>query len=194
MKHLSLIQTAACAALLFAALAPRAVRADAWNQRTVLTFSDTVQVPGATLPAGTYVFRLRDSQSDRYTVQILNERENHTYATVLAIPDYRDTAPEKTMVSFSMRRAPAGQPDARKGVVLSRREVWQGVRVQETRGGVDRCGREGNRSIRRKRCLGPGCGAHDGANCSRATCPCRRNSGRDHDSGDRTAAGAGYAH
>jgi len=108
MKRLSLIQTAACAALVFAALSPRAVRADAWNQRTVLTFSDTVQVPGATLPAGTYVFRLRDSQSDRFTVQILNERENHTYATVLAIPDYRDRAPEKTMVSFY--EAPAGQP------------------------------------------------------------------------------------
>jgi len=73
-----------------------------------MTFSDTVQVPGATLPAGTYVFRLRDSQSDRYTVQILNERENHMYATVLAIPDYHDTAPEKTLVSFY--EAPAGQP------------------------------------------------------------------------------------
>jgi LPXTG-motif cell wall-anchored protein len=108
MKHLSLIQTAACAALLFAALSPRAVRADDWNQRTVLTFSDTVQVPGATLPAGTYVFRLRDSQSDRYTVQILNERENHMYATVLAIPDYRDTVPEKTVITFY--EAPAGQP------------------------------------------------------------------------------------
>ena len=73
-----------------------------------MTFSDTVQVPGAILPAGTYVFRLRDSKSDRYTVQILNERENHMYATVLAIPDYRDTAPEKTRVSFY--EAPAGQP------------------------------------------------------------------------------------
>jgi LPXTG-motif cell wall-anchored protein len=108
MKHLGVIQTAACAALLFAAYSPRAVRADDWNQRTVMTFSDDVQVPGATLPAGTYVFRLRDSQSDRCTVQILNERENHMYATVLAIPDYHDTAPDKTLVSFY--EAPAGQP------------------------------------------------------------------------------------
>jgi hypothetical protein len=108
MKHLGLIQAAACAALLFVSLTPRAARADEWNQRTVVTFSDTVQVPGATLPAGTYVFRLRDSQSDRYTVQILNERENHMYATVLAIPDIRDRAPEKTVVSFY--EAPAGQP------------------------------------------------------------------------------------
>lgn len=108
MKHLSFFQTAACAAVLFVALSPRAVRADDWDQRSVLTFSDTVQVPGAILPAGTYVFRLRDSKSDRYTVQILNERENHMYATVLAIPDYRDTAPEKTMVSFY--ETPAGQP------------------------------------------------------------------------------------
>jgi LPXTG-motif cell wall-anchored protein len=108
MKHLGFFQTAACAALLFAAFSPRAVRADDWNQRTVMTFSDDVQVPGATLPAGTYVFRLRDSQSDRCTVQILNERENHMYATVLAIPDYHDTASSKTLVSFY--EAPAGQP------------------------------------------------------------------------------------
>jgi LPXTG-motif cell wall-anchored protein len=108
LRFTSIIQAAACATLLFVALSPRAVRAHAWNQRTVMTFSDDVQVPGATLPAGTYVFRLRDSQSDRYTVQILNERENHMYATVLAIPDYRDTAPEKTAVIFY--EAPAGQP------------------------------------------------------------------------------------
>ena len=108
MKHFNSIKIAACSALFVAALIPPTARADDWNKRTVITFSDTVQVPGATLPAGTYVFRLRDSRSDRFTVQILNERENHMYATVLAIPDYHDTAPEKTLVSFY--EAPVGQP------------------------------------------------------------------------------------
>jgi hypothetical protein len=42
-----------------------AVRADAWDQKTVFTFSAPVEVPGQLLPAGTYVFKLADSSSDR---------------------------------------------------------------------------------------------------------------------------------
>ena len=76
MKHLSIIQGAACAALFVAALAPRTVKADQWDKKTYLTFSDSVQVPGATLPAGKYIFKLLESPSDRYVVQIFNEREN----------------------------------------------------------------------------------------------------------------------
>jgi hypothetical protein len=109
MKNLAFIKIAACAALLFAALSPRAVRADSWDKKTNITFSDAVQVPGATLPAGTYVFKLLNSSSDRYVVQIFNERQDHVFATILAIPDYRLNPPEKTHISFY--EAPAGQPE-----------------------------------------------------------------------------------
>src|SRR3954469_25624978 len=70
--------------------------ADVWNKKTKVKFSAPVQVPSAhaktgvvTLPAGTYIFRLDDSQSSRHTVQITNERGNNVYTTILAIPDYR---------------------------------------------------------------------------------------------------------
>jgi hypothetical protein len=108
MKHFGLFQTAACAALLFAALSPRAVRADGWDKKTLLTFSDTVQVPGATLPAGTYVFKLAESNADRYIVQIFNERESHIYATALVIPDIHLTPVDNTLVMFY--ESPVGQP------------------------------------------------------------------------------------
>jgi LPXTG-motif cell wall-anchored protein len=108
MKHFGLVQTAACAALLFAALSPRAVRADGWDKKTLLTFSDSVQVPGATLPAGTYVFKLAESNADRYIVQIFNEQESHVYATALVIPDIHLTPADKTLVMFY--EAPVGQP------------------------------------------------------------------------------------
>jgi outer membrane biosynthesis protein TonB len=108
MKQLGLIRIAACATLLLAALPPRAVRADSWDRKTTITFSDTVQVPGATLPAGKYIFKLWDSPSDRYVVQIFNERQNHVFATLLTIPEYRMNAPDKTVISFY--EAPAGQP------------------------------------------------------------------------------------
>lgn len=108
MKHFSFIKIAACTALFAAALIPPALRADEWNKRTLLTFSNPVQVPGVTLPAGTYVFKLAESNADRYIVQIFNEREDHIYATILAIADYHLTPADKTQVSFY--EAPMGQP------------------------------------------------------------------------------------
>jgi len=47
------------------------VKADEWNKMTVVTFSAPVEIPGVgaqVLPAGTYVFKLLDSQSDRHIV------------------------------------------------------------------------------------------------------------------------------
>jgi hypothetical protein len=108
MKQLGLIKIAACATLLLAAVSPRAVRADSWDRKTTISFSDKVQVPGTTLPAGKYVFKLWDSPADRYVVQIFNERQDHVFATLLTIPEYRMNAPDKTIVSFY--EAPAGQP------------------------------------------------------------------------------------
>jgi hypothetical protein len=108
MKRLSMIQTAACAGLLFAAIAPRAVRADEWDKKTYITFSDTVQMPGATLPAGKYVFKLVESNANRYVVQVFNERENHVFTTVIAIPNYRMKTPDKTIITFY--ESPEGQP------------------------------------------------------------------------------------
>ena len=62
------------------------------------------------LPAGTYVFKILDSQSDRHIVQIFNKDETTVYATILAIPNYRLKATDKTVITFSER--PAGEPEA----------------------------------------------------------------------------------
>ena len=40
------------------------VRADDYNKKTRLTFSQPVEIPGKVLPAGTYIFRLADSLTD----------------------------------------------------------------------------------------------------------------------------------
>src|SRR6202021_1980912 len=102
-------------ALIGAALAP-GVKADDWNKKTVVTFSGPVEIPGvhltgwSTLPAGTYVFKLLDSQSDRHIVQIFSRDEKTIYATILAIPNYRLKATDKTVITF--RERPAGEPEA----------------------------------------------------------------------------------
>jgi len=98
-----------------AMLTPNA-RADDWNRKTVITFSGPVEIPGVhlagwgVLPAGTYVFKILDSQSDRHIVQIFNKDETTVYATILAIPNFRLRATDKTVMTF--RERPAGQPEA----------------------------------------------------------------------------------
>jgi hypothetical protein len=93
------------------ALLPGA-KADDWNQKTVFTFSGPVEIPGQVLPAGTYVFKLANSQSNRHIVQVFNKDENHVFGTFLAIPDYRLRPSIKPIIKFHER--PAGSPDAIK--------------------------------------------------------------------------------
>jgi hypothetical protein len=86
--------------------------ADEWNKKTLITFDQPVELPGVVLPAGTYVFKLFDSQADRNIVQVFNKDENHLYATIMAIPDYRLTPTGNTVLKFS--ESPAGSPEAIK--------------------------------------------------------------------------------
>ena len=114
MKFLKATPAVLCAAVIATAFSPLA-RADDWNQKTVITFSQPVETPGvhvkgwAVLPPGTYVFKLLGSPSDRHIVQIFNQDETMLYATVLAVPDYRLQATGKTVLTF--RETPPGQPD-----------------------------------------------------------------------------------
>jgi hypothetical protein len=107
--------TVGCLALMGTILAPNA-RADDWNRKTAITFSAPVEIPGVhlagwgVLPAGTYVFKILDSQSDRHIVQIFNKDETTVYATILAIPNYRLKATDKTVITF--RERAAGEPEA----------------------------------------------------------------------------------
>jgi hypothetical protein len=114
MKFLKTTPAVLCAAVIATAFSPLA-KADDWNQKTVITFSQPVETPGvhvkgwAVLPPGTYVFKLLGSPSDRHIVQIFNQDETMLYATVLAVPDYRLQATGKTVLTF--RETPPGQPD-----------------------------------------------------------------------------------
>jgi hypothetical protein len=112
MKLLRGLGIGLCLAVLCVLVVPRAT-ADDWTRKTVITFSGPVEVPGVgvhTLPAGTYVFKILDSQSDRHIVQIFSQDEKHVFTTILAIPNYRLKTTDKTVITF--RERPAGQPEA----------------------------------------------------------------------------------
>lgn len=104
-----------CLALSGTLFVPNA-KADESDRKTIVTFSAPVEIPGVhlagwgVLPAGTYVFKIFDSQSDRHIVQIFSQDETTVYATILAIPNYRLQATDKTVMTF--RERPVGQPEA----------------------------------------------------------------------------------
>jgi hypothetical protein len=100
---------AAAAGLCFALAVP-ALQASVWNQKTVFTFNEPVEVPGRVLAPGTYVFKLADNESDRNVVQVYSNNQKHLLGTFLAIPDYRLKTPGKPIINFSERAA--GSPEA----------------------------------------------------------------------------------
>lgn len=102
-----------CVLSLVALAVPSGAKADEWNRKTKMTFSAPVEVPGVgaqILPAGTYIFKILDSPSDRHIVQIFNEDENHVFTTILAIPNYRLKPTDKTVITFKERGE--GKPEA----------------------------------------------------------------------------------
>ena len=103
---MSKILTVLCLGLLLAAV-PAA--ADQWDKKTTMTFSGPVEIPGMVLPPGTYVFKLLESSSNRHIVQVFNEEQNHIYATILALPNYRLKPTGETVVQFGERAAGAPQ-------------------------------------------------------------------------------------
>ncbi len=68
-------------------------KADEWNQKTVVKFSESVEIPGQVLPAGTYVFKLVNSTSNRHIVQVFNKDENQVFGTFLATSTVRSNHP-----------------------------------------------------------------------------------------------------
>ena len=130
MRLFKVLAALCCAFLVIAALQVKTANADQFNKKTIFTFSAPIEIPGSSgpmvLPAGTYVFKLLDSLSNRHIVQVFNKDENHVYATILAIPNYR-LEPTETR-SSSLRRVPrAHRPPSRHGstqAIISARNLF----------------------------------------------------------------------
>jgi hypothetical protein len=98
-----------CAVALVACIAPGA-HADEYTKQTFLTFSGPVQLPGITLAAGTYQFKLADPEFGRRVLQVWDKDGTKLLTTLLTIPDHRITPTSEPVVMFGER--PTGQPQA----------------------------------------------------------------------------------
>ena len=86
-----------------------AARADQWDKRTILTFSEPVEIPGQVLQPGNYVFKLADTD-DRTTVLVYTEDEQNLVAMINAVAAYRVGLTSETVITFEERAA--GAPHA----------------------------------------------------------------------------------
>ena len=104
-----LISTSVLVVLVGAASGANAFTGTA-DKRTYFTFSQPVALPGVTLPAGTYMFRLADETTTRKVIQVANKEGTQSFAMLHTVPVYRPDAPRDPEIRF-META-AGAPVA----------------------------------------------------------------------------------
>jgi hypothetical protein len=100
----------ACSAALLALTFAGTAHADEWNKLTYLTFSGPVQLPGITLPAGTYRFELADPDSSRRIIRVSDKDGSKNYGMFLSISDRKLEPSDNPVVMF--KETPAGAPQA----------------------------------------------------------------------------------
>ena len=102
----------ACAVVLLACVMATPSNAQTLDKRTLFTFSGPVSMPGVTLPAGKYLFRLANPDSGRNVVQVLNAEGTKPYGMFFAMRAERFEPASTPEVRF-META-AGMPAAIK--------------------------------------------------------------------------------
>jgi hypothetical protein len=98
------------AVALVAVMAPAPASGTTYDKLAYLTFSAPVQIPGATLGAGTYRFHLANPNDNRNVLQVLSNDGSIVYGMFLTIPDSRTSVTAQPTVTF--RETPAGVPPA----------------------------------------------------------------------------------
>ena len=70
------------------------------DKRTFFTFSAPIALPGTTLPAGRYVFRIVDTTTSRKVIQVQSEDQKKSFAMMNTIPDQRRDPAKDATVAF----------------------------------------------------------------------------------------------
>jgi hypothetical protein len=112
--RLALLRFSACAALIMA-LQPAPARADTWDRLTYFTFSAPVQLPGITLPAGTYEFRLVNPETSGRVMRVVSEDGKTAKLFFMIRGVELDDAPDDPIVL--LRETPVGSAPALQGWV-----------------------------------------------------------------------------
>jgi Protein of unknown function (DUF2911) len=92
----------------FALFFELAAYADLADQATTITFSEPIQIPGQVLPAGTYLFKLADTNTGQNLVQIFSSDRTVVYATIETVPTERSEPTGRSTITVA--QGESGQP------------------------------------------------------------------------------------
>jgi hypothetical protein len=109
MRKFPMVTLALAAVLAALSLGP-ATKADGWDKKTIVTFDQDVEIPGQVLPAGTYVFKLFRSSSNRNIVQIWTEHESQLVSTLMTVGDSYPNPSGEAYFVLDMRGTDEGYP------------------------------------------------------------------------------------
>ena len=111
MKIIKTVLVVLTLSVLGALLAPQA-GADDWNKKTVMTFTQPVEIPGQVLPAGTYTMTVQTSSNEAPPIDIqgrLNSvRLSSSGSVVLNIGNIGEVAPT-AITAFNGKSSTATQ-------------------------------------------------------------------------------------
>ena len=80
------------------------------DYQTFFTFSGPVTLPGVTLPAGRYLFRLADATTSRRVINVLTADGRDSLAMLTSIPSRLSKAPSEPEVRFMETSADVPPP------------------------------------------------------------------------------------
>ena len=108
------LMTSACAAaMLLTISAPTLAQGQPMDARTEFTFNQPVEMPGVTLPPGTYIFRFVDGTTGRKVMQVqAKDASSKTYGMFMTINAQRPRPSDDAELRFL--ETPAGKPAAVK--------------------------------------------------------------------------------
>ena len=107
------LMTAACAAATMLTMSSIPALAQPLDQRTEFTFNQPVELPGVTLPPGTYVFRFMDATSSRNVMNVqAKDASSKNYGMFMTISAQRPRPSDDAELRFL--ETPSGQPAAVK--------------------------------------------------------------------------------
>lgn len=108
-----MISTCAAAMLLTLSATPTFAQGQPLDARTEFTFNQPVELPGVTLPPGTYIFRFVDGTTGRKVMQVqAKDASSKTYGMFLTINAERPEPSDDAELRFM--ETPAGHPAAVK--------------------------------------------------------------------------------
>jgi hypothetical protein len=113
MMSKSFITSVCVAGAIFCTLSAGPASAQTMDSRTEFTFNTPVELPGTTLPPGTYIFRFVDTTGSRSVLQVLaKDSTSKTYGMFMTINAIRPRASDNAELRFL--ETPAGMPAAVK--------------------------------------------------------------------------------